>query len=74
MAADYTVVVRCSLCKSEDHIQLKDYDEAQAKSIGGLLDGTSPFYVNSPRDQDAVTVVARCVLCGGVLDSEVVQA
>ena len=74
MAADYTVVVRCTICKGEDHLQLQGYDEERAKSVAALLDGTSPFYVHSPRDEDSSSVIARCVSCGGILDAEVVQA
>lgn len=72
--ADYTVVVRCSVCKGEDHIQLKGYGEKEAKDFAALLDGTSDFFVVSPRDPEVPTIVSRCVQCGGLIDCEVVQA
>ena len=72
--ADYTVVVRCSVCKGEDHIQLQGYGEKEAKDFAALLDGTSPFFVASPRAPDAITIVSRCVQCGGIIDAEVIQA
>lgn len=68
-----TIVVHCTLCKGEDHLQLQSVDLATAKTLASLLDGTSSFFICSPRDQHG-SVVARCVQCGGVIDAVVVEA
>ena len=68
-----TILVRCTLCKGEDHIQLQDTDLATAQALVSLLDGSSTLYVSSPRHEHG-SVVGRCVQCGGVIDAEVVEA
>jgi len=68
----YTLIVRCLLCKGEQVVQLPDHTEEEARMFGALLDGSSDFYVKSPRDSDDSTI-GRCVQCGGRIDCEVVK-
>jgi hypothetical protein len=41
-----------------------------AESLAGLLDGTHPLYVTSPRD-DANSQIAHCLTCGSLVDCTV---
>ena len=68
----HNLIIRCSLCKSEQTIQLPDHTEDESRTFAALLDGTSDFYVKSPRDSDDSTI-GRCVQCGGRIDCEVVK-
>ena len=45
----------------------------EAKDFCGILDGSSPFFVHSPREpENQQTLIGRCVICGAIFDAQVV--
>lgn len=43
-----------------------------AQSLAGLMDGTSSFYIRSPRGDDA-TLIGKCGICGAQFNCKVEQ-
>lgn len=47
-------------------------DLVWARHLAGLMDGTSDFYVHSPRGDDS-SLIGRCGICGSQIDCKVEQ-
>ncbi len=68
----YTITASCTICKAKQTITLPDASEEGARRIAELMDGSSPLYVRSPReDQDSM--IGRCAQCGGLFDCTVAE-
>lgn len=54
------LVARCER-GHEQRIYTPDHEEITARTLAGLMDGTSPFYVVKPRDVEVPgSVLGRC--------------
>lgn len=68
---DFVIELRCEKCGVQA-IKVQDMTREMANDLAGMLDGTSPMYVHTPRD-DPHSLLAHCVTCRGVFDAVVVD-
>lgn len=68
---DETAVIHleCEQGHSSD-IQMYGYDLDGAQQIASLMDGTSEYYVSSPRD-DPKSMLAHCAVCDTLITASV---
>jgi hypothetical protein len=65
----YGLVVTCEGPRQHQQtLYLPDHARTDAEALGGILDGTSPLFLLSPRD-DPASKLARC--CGALIRAEV---
>lgn len=66
-----TIIARCEGdCRKIQTIEVRGQTLVEAKTIAGLMDGTSPVYVFKPgKDSE----IGKCASCGGQFKCEVVQ-
>lgn len=68
-------IILTAVCE-EGHVQKLQIDGAMgmewAQSLGGLMDGTSSFYIKSPRGDDS-SLIGKCGICGSQINCKVEQ-
>ena len=64
MSKEQGLIARCDN-GHETRLLLPDHSRIEAELLGGIMDGTSPFYVHPPRE-DEQTMIGRCAYeeCG----------
>ena len=68
-----TITAKCAEGHSQTLGVGPGLDLVWAKHLAGLMDGTSDFYVNSPRG-DASSLIGKCGICGSQIDCTVEDA
>lgn len=65
----HTLIATCE----EGHTQQLHVDgmtREWAESLAGLMDGTSSFYIRSPRSDDS-SLIGKCGICGSQINCKV---
>lgn len=65
-----TITAKCAEGHSQTLGVGPGLDLVRAKHLAGLMDGTSDFYVNSPRGDDS-SLIGRCGICRSQIDCTV---
>lgn len=66
------MTVTCQDCKGSQTISIEGMSLEMAKDYAAILDGSSDFFVYSPRG-DANSLIGKCGVCKGQIDATVIE-